>query len=119
MSLKLLIDEDSQAKPLIKMLREAGHDVVTVNEVGLKGKIDPLVLDYARNNERILLTHNCRDFEALHQQDPNHQGILAIYQEADSSKNMSRQAIIKAIANLEAAALDLSSQFIALNHWNY
>jgi hypothetical protein len=32
---------------------------------------------------------------------------------------MSRQAIIKAIANLEAAALDLSNQFIALNHWNY
>jgi hypothetical protein len=32
---------------------------------------------------------------------------------------MSFQAIIKAIANLEAAHIPLTNQFIALNHWNY
>lgn len=119
MSLKLLVDEDSLAKPLIKTLREAGHDVVTVNEVGLSGQFDPVVLNYARENERIVLTHNCRDFEALHLENPNHPGILAVYRDADSSKNMSRQAIVKVIANLEAAMISLTNQFIALNHWNY
>ena len=40
MSLKLFIDEDSLAKPLVKTLRKAGHDVVTVNEVGLGSQSD-------------------------------------------------------------------------------
>ena len=64
-------------------------------------------------------TYNCRDFEALHQENPNHQGILAIYRGADSYKNMSRQAIVKSIANLEAANIPLAKQFISLNSWNY
>jgi hypothetical protein len=34
LSLALLIDEDTLAKVLVKMLKEAGHDVLTVNEVG-------------------------------------------------------------------------------------
>jgi predicted nuclease of predicted toxin-antitoxin system len=119
LSLELLIDEDSLAKPLVKTLRKAGHDVVTVNEVGLGSQADLVVLNYARENNRILLTHNCRDFEDLHQEDPNHPGILAIYRDADSSKNMSRQAIVRAIANLEATNIPLAKQFISLNQWNY
>ncbi len=112
MSLKFLIDEDSLAKSLVKMLREVGHDVITVNEIGLNAQLDSIVLNYALENKRILLTHNCRDFEALHQKNPNHSGILAVYREADFSKNMSRQDIVKAIANLEAASISLANQFI-------
>lgn len=119
MSLRLLIDEDSQSNPLVKILREAGHDVVTVNELGANGQPDPVVLKYARENDRLLLTHNCGDFEALHVENPNHPGILAVYRDADPSKNMSRQAIVKALANLETAMMSLANQFIALNHWNY
>lgn len=119
MSLKLLVDEDSLAKTLIKTLREAGHDVVTVNEVGLGGQPDRVVLNYARAHHRTLLTHNCRDFQALHQEDPSHPGILAVYRDSDYLKNMSRQAIVRAIANLEAASLALKDRFISLNHWNY
>lgn len=101
------------------MLREASHDVLTVNEAGLKGKIDSLVLDYAISENRVLLTHNCDDFEELHEANPNHPGILAVYKNDDSSKDMSFKAIVKAIANLEAAIIPLTNQFIALNHWNY
>ncbi len=119
MSLRLLIDEDSQAKPLVNLLRKAGHDVITVNEAGLSGKIDSLVFDYARGSNRVLLTHNCDDFKALHQENPNHPGILAIYQNDDRSKKMSRQAIVKALSNLEAANVPLANQFISLNSWNY
>ncbi len=119
MSLKLLIDEDSQDKILVKFLREAGHDVVTVNEVSLMGQPDSIVLSYARQSNRILLTLNCRDFKALHQANPNHSGILAVYQDALPSKKMSFKAIVAAIANLEAANMPLANQFIPLNQWNY
>ncbi len=44
MSLKLLIDEDSQAKVLVSMLRKASHNVVTVNELGLMSQPDEAVL---------------------------------------------------------------------------
>jgi predicted nuclease of predicted toxin-antitoxin system len=119
LSLKLIVDEDSLAKPLIRILREAEHDVITVNEVGLSGQCDSVVLNYARENARIVLTHNCRDFKALHLDNSNHPGILAVYRDTDFSKNMSRQDIVKAIANLEASGIPLTNQFIALNHWNY
>ena len=119
MSLHLLIDEDSQAKSLVSLLKKAGHDVITANEASLAGKIDSLVLDYARGENRVLLTHNCDDFKALHQENPHHPGILVIYQNDLRSKNMSRQGIVRAIANLEAANIPLANQFISLNQWNY
>ena len=119
MSLRLLIDEDSQAKRLVDLLRQAGYDVVTINELELSGSDDTVVLDYARKQERVLLTQNCRDFEVLHTLNSNHPGILAIYQDNYSSKNMLFKDIVKAISNLEAAEISLANQFICLNHWNY
>ena len=56
MSLRLLLDEDSQAKKLVNLLRQAGHDILTVNQTGLMGKPDSMVLDRARQEDRILLT---------------------------------------------------------------
>ena len=119
MSLRLLIDEDSQSKRLVSVLRKAGHKVLTINEIGLAGSSDDVVLDYAREENRILLTHNCNDFKDLHKINPNHSGILAVYRNADHFKNMNFQDIVKAIANLEVASIPLANQFISLNHWNY
>ena len=48
---------------------------------------------------RVLLTRNCDDFQQLHQANPEHSGILAVYQDSEASKNMSYQAIVKAIDN--------------------
>lgn len=119
MSLKLLIDEDSQDKVLVRLLREAKHDVVTANESGLMGKADLIVFGYAKDTNRIILTLNCRDFEAIHQSNPVHPGIFAVYQEANPSKKMSFKDIVRAIANLETVEISLANQFIPLNHWNY
>jgi predicted nuclease of predicted toxin-antitoxin system len=135
LSLRLLIDEDSQAKPLVSLLRKSGHDVETANEAGLSGKEDFLVLDYARVKNRILLTQNCDDFEgegcavarripnhlveALHRANSKHPGIFAVYQNNDRSKDMSRKELVKAIANLEVTGITLANQFISLNQWNY
>ncbi|AFY50469.1 Protein of unknown function DUF82 [Nostoc sp. PCC 7524] len=115
----MLLDEDSQAKYLVNLLQAAGHDVVTVNLVGLMNRPDSVVLDYARQDQRVLLTRNCDDFHELHQTNPIHSGILAVYQNSDVAKNMSYQLIVKAIANLEAAEYKLNNQFVILNQWNY
>lgn len=48
LSLKLLLDEDSQAKNLVNLLRVANYDVVTINDSALGGCSDSAALDYAR-----------------------------------------------------------------------
>ncbi|RUR72411.1 DUF5615 family PIN-like protein [Chlorogloeopsis fritschii PCC 9212] len=115
----MLLDEDSQAKYLVYLLQAAEHDVITVNAVGLMNRSDSVVLDYARQDGRVLLTRNCDDFQELHQANPVHPGILAVYQDSDTSKNMSYQAIVKAIANLETSGYTLKNQFVILNQWKY
>jgi predicted nuclease of predicted toxin-antitoxin system len=72
LSLRLLVDEDTQAKRLVKLLREAGHDVLTVEEAGLGAHPDMQVLEYARRENRIVLTRNCEDFRALHEAGTQH-----------------------------------------------
>ena len=44
---------------------------------------------------------------------------LYINRDANRSKDMSFKAIVRAIANLEAANIPLANQFISLNQWNY
>ncbi len=117
MSLKLLLDEDSQSKYLVNLLCGVGHDVFTVNEIGLGGLPDSAVFDYARQYKRVILTRNCDDFLELHQVNLIHEGILAVYQNSDTSKNMSYQSIAKAIANLEMSGYNLENQFVILNQW--
>ena len=102
MSLKLLIDEDSQALPLVKTLRKANHNVLTVNEANLTGQPDRIVLEYATQDNRIVLTRNCRDFKALHEANVTHSGIFAVYQEANPLKKMSRKDIVNAITQCQA-----------------
>jgi predicted nuclease of predicted toxin-antitoxin system len=115
----MLLDEDSQAKYLVNLLQAAGHDVATVNTLDLMNRPDSVVLDTARQNDRVLLTRNCDDFHELHQANPIHPGILAVYQDSDASKNMNYQSIVKAVDNLELAEYEIKNQFIVLNQWSY
>lgn len=67
MSLRLLIDEDTQARRLVEMLRESGHNVLTIGEAGVTGIPDTMALEMARSHQRILLTRNCDDlFRTIH-----------------------------------------------------
>lgn len=85
----------------------------------MSGASDVFVLNYAVEDGRIMVTQNCKDFENLHKQIMTHPGIFAIHNDSNYSKNMSRQDIVKAIANLESASIPLANQFISLNHWHY
>jgi uncharacterized protein with PIN domain len=117
LSLQLLLDEDSQDKILTKLLRTAGHDVLTINEANISGAADDEVLGLARQQSRVLLTHNCGDFLALHKANPRHSGILAVYRDANPRNRVGYHAIIKAISNIEKAKIPITEQFISLNQW--
>ena len=119
MSLRLLIDEDTQDARLVLMLRTEGHDCVTVNEVGLRGQPDSVVLAHAAQDQRAVLTMNCRDFLELHEASETHFGIIGIYQSGEIRKNMTFAETAAALANLTASGWDLAEQFVALNAWNY
>lgn len=96
-----------------------GHDVVTANEAGIMGFPDEQVLDFARQQSRVVLTRNCKDFLALHQSNSLHPGILAVYQEENPERNMGYRDVVRAIENLQVAGMELANQFVALNQWRY
>ena len=122
MSLRLLLDEDTQAKRLIRLLREAGHDVWTATEAGLIHKPDSEVMAEAAREARLVVTRNCDDFNALHRAAADPPGILAIYQNGTES-DLSDADIVRALTNLEAVCVEtgwtLGGRFIALNPWKY
>lgn len=119
MSLRLLIDEDTQDARLVLMLRTEGHDVLTVNEAGLRGQPDSAVLAHAAQTQRVVLTMNCRDFLELHEASNTHSGIIGIYQGRDLRKNMTFMQVAVALANLVASGWNFTGQFVVLNAWNY
>lgn len=118
-TLHLLVDEDSQARTLVRLLVESGHDVVTVEAAGLNSMADREVLARAIQEQRVLLTRNCGDFLALHGDVPDRHGILAIYQHADPTKSMSYADIVRALGNLTASRVSLSSELIVVNAWRW
>lgn len=117
--MKLLLDEDSQSRMLVNLLTVDGHDVLTVHNAGLNGAMDSQVLSYAYQQGRVLLTRTCSDFKALHRANSSHFGILAIYEDRDFEKNMSRQSVVQALKNIGDAEIEVNGQFIELNRWVY
>lgn len=117
--MRLLVDEDSQGRVLVRLLREAGHDVRTVAEANLEAQTDEAVFVLAKQERRVLLTRNVKDFQALHEEDADHAGLLVEHQDRDPHKNMGERDIVWAIGNLEASGWEVAGQFVALNAWNF
>jgi predicted nuclease of predicted toxin-antitoxin system len=115
--LRILVDEDSQARAQLKILRSGKHDVVAIAELEKNGAPDPEVFDLAQSLERVLLTHNAEDFYELHRMRPNHWGIMAVYRDADPRKNMTHAQIAAAIRRLETSGIPVADGFHLLNHW--
>jgi len=64
--------------PVIELLRQAGHDAITVAETG-KANIawpDEEVLEFASQDDRAVLTFNRKHFIRLHHQQREHAGIV-------------------------------------------
>ncbi|HEX9921330.1 MAG TPA: DUF5615 family PIN-like protein [Anaerolineae bacterium] len=118
-SLKLYLDDCTYSKRLRQMLIEAGHQVVTPFDAEVPGASDRVHFEYAYLHQLVILTKDADDFEELHRQHPAHAGILAICEEADRSKNMSYNDIVRAIGNLFSAQVPITNHFYVLNHWRW
>ena len=101
--------------PVIKMLRQKGHDVLTSLEAGNANKKvpDEEVLAFAISRKRILLTLNRKHFIRFHLQNPQHSGIIVCTEDSD----------FEALANrihqiLEDVGEALENQLIRINRPN-
>lgn len=74
---RLLADENLPF-PTVNQLREYGYDVVTLLDMNLAGRAipDDEVLTLATSLSRCVITLNRKDFIKLHNQQPDHAGIL-------------------------------------------
>ena len=117
--MRLLLDEDAQARRLIDLLRVRGHDVLTVGEADRAGAPDDAVLRLAASTGRVLLTRSCADYLLLHQRGVAHGGILCVLQDSDPAKAMRYAAIVLALGNVELSGVPLAGTFLALNAWVY
>lgn len=75
---------------IIELLRNLEHDVLTVQEANNRGQSDADVLAFAISMEPIVLTFNRRHFIRLHQQQPNHMGIIVCTDDPDREQLAAR-----------------------------
>ncbi|MBD1807454.1 DUF5615 family PIN-like protein [Microcoleus sp. FACHB-SPT15] len=71
-----------------ELLRNMGHDVLTVQEAGNAnlGIPDEEVLAFAVTHDRAVVTINRFDFVRLHQLHPNHSGIIVCSNDLDRNR---------------------------------
>ena len=88
MALNLYLDDCSNSDLLADLLRQAGHRVArpTDDGVGLDGEDDQIHFGFAVAHGLAIITKNPADFKALHDVNPRHYGILAIYQDNDPAR---------------------------------
>jgi predicted nuclease of predicted toxin-antitoxin system len=81
---RLFADENFPI-PSIERLRQLGHDVLTVAEVGLAGLgiPDEDVLAFAHADDRAILTHNRKHFRSLHNAGRPHSGMVLCTEDTD------------------------------------
>ena len=68
-------------------LRRRGIDVITVHDAGLEGASDKTLLEYAKNNGRVIFTFDS-DFLRLATKEEHHAGIIFTRQGTRSIKQV-------------------------------
>ncbi|HLA09473.1 MAG TPA: DUF5615 family PIN-like protein [Pyrinomonadaceae bacterium] len=96
--------------PVVEELRRLGFDVLTMYEDDKANQslTDDAVLSIANDKERAFLTLNRRHFIQLHQQRPNHQGIIVCTFDPDFAGQAQR------IADALEQEFDLVGQLIRI-----
>lgn len=119
--MRLYLDDDSVAALLVRLLRQAGHDVCLPIDVGLTGAHDPTPLTKAVVENRVLLTHNHDDFDRLHTLvitvGGHHPGILTVRRDNNRKRDLTSRGIVRALAKLLASGAPIPDQIYVLNHW--
>ena len=70
---------------VVLRLREMGHDVLTTHDAGKSNQAieDDLVLRFATETGRCVITINRKDFLRLHHSFPDHSGIIVCTENRD------------------------------------
>jgi len=76
--MKFLIDEDLSPKVAERLRVDDGLDVIHVRDRGLLGESDPVILQSAYDEDRILVTANVKDFQRLARARDLHPGIVLV-----------------------------------------
>ena len=107
---KLYADENFSL-PVVKALRQLGHDVLTIQEDGKADQKypDELVLARASQYQRAVLTYNRKDFIQLDKTNTDHAGIFACTNDPDVPGQAQR--IHEAIKEIDS----LDGQVIRIN----
>lgn len=81
---RLYADEDF-SYPVVTRLRQLGHDILTAQEAGQANQrvADHVVLAYASEQGRAVLSFNRRDFIRLHRDVSSHAGIVVCSRDDD------------------------------------
>jgi predicted nuclease of predicted toxin-antitoxin system len=119
--MNLYLDEDSAQTLLVRLLRAAGHDVLTPAAAGHLGEKDPAQFSYALRLNRVLLTRNYDDFQLLHElillSGGHHPGVLVVRRDDNPKHNLKPHHVVRALSNLAAANIPVRDELITLNHW--
>jgi hypothetical protein len=99
--MNLYLDDDSVDPLLIRLLRNAGHDVRIPAATGHSGSPDPFHLQNAILEDRVFLSGNHDDFLLLHDlvlaAKGHHPGILIVRRDNNPKKDLSPKAVVRAI----------------------
>lgn len=98
----LFYADEGFPKVVTGLLRQFGHDVLTVQEAGQANQqiSDKQVLAFATIQERAVLTVNRDDFIRLHRMSPDHAGIIVCTEDLDRQRLATR--IHEAITDAES-----------------
>lgn len=84
---------------VVNALRRLGHDVLTVRQTNVSksgdATPDELVLQFAAQQQRIVLTRNRRDYRRLHLENARHAGILCCKEPGEQSEKKAARQIDK------------------------
>lgn len=75
--MKFLTDEDVP-RSTARLLREAGFNAVDVRDVGLRGKKDKAVFEYAQQEQRIIITCDMGFSNIVNFPPSKNQGIIVV-----------------------------------------
>lgn len=96
--------DESCAGPVIRALREAGHDIVAIAEVA-KGATDEQVLERALNEKRVLITED-RDFgELVYARRRSSAGVI-LARFHSRARRTKTAAVVEAVAKLGSRLQD-------------
>jgi len=118
--MRLYVDDDSTHGVLIKFLRKAGHDVQLPSDVGRSSAADPVHLTHAITEGRVLLTHNHKDFQLLHElivaARGAHPGLFVVRND-NTPRDLKPGGIVVAVGRFAATGVAATGQCIILNHY--